>query len=482
MEITEDYKFVDYINQTESKIEFNKNLKVTDYFNYIYSYPSRIKIKWNTLDDLKEDTLIKYDNKELAKSSFSITNFIEDWGVVKGPEEAISESYSRSKFLNSFIDSVNSSNFFLKKTREIQSALANIPVFVVLNGNGEIVLSKPSNVLTSKTFTTYLREKLYDSCGAFDPVIEKKQDLGLIFMNYGDAEKFLKEVAKSDFEGTQTVGLSIHCINLNSAYKITREYHPGVDFRLVPDLNEVKNLLIKKTNKPYLIIENEQQQLRFRQRNLNLFPYLKKLGNYISPGYSFVQCNEYFKGVPIYVVKLAEEPRNLQIKDYFSTICCLNPVFIKIIHSFNHIAGFGQDSIIQGSLKNYFNKGNFENFIFFEKDQAVEFSKKNGRSVINYNGEGIINFISQKPKILVYNLEDFLEDWEDTIFSSLDSNGAITENVFNFKTTNFIPPANYRKESKNFSNSHKFSIKNLNQFLTVKSRILKRSAGIFFSL
>ena len=48
---------------------------------------------------------------------------------------------------------------------------------------------------------------------------------------------------------TKTVGLSIHCISLDSAYKITREYHPGIDFRFVPDLREVKGLLNNKINK-----------------------------------------------------------------------------------------------------------------------------------------------------------------------------------------------------------------------------------------
>ena len=52
--------------------------------------------------------------------------------------------------------------------------------------------------------------------------------MGLFFFNYLDAEKYLKEVARSDFEGTQTVGLSVHSISLDSAYKITREHHPGI--------------------------------------------------------------------------------------------------------------------------------------------------------------------------------------------------------------------------------------------------------------
>ena len=54
-----------------------------------------------------------------------------------------------------------------------------------------------------------------------------------------DAEKYLKEVARSDFEGTQTVGLSINCINLSTAYRITREPYLGIDFLFLPSFTEV---------------------------------------------------------------------------------------------------------------------------------------------------------------------------------------------------------------------------------------------------
>ena len=94
-----------------------------------------------------------------------------------------------------------------------------------------------------KNFQTIINEKVYDTAGSFDSTVEKQQQLGLFFMNKFDAETYLKAVAQSDIDGTQTVGLSINCIGLDAAYRITREYHPGIDFRFVPDLNEVQNLL-----------------------------------------------------------------------------------------------------------------------------------------------------------------------------------------------------------------------------------------------
>ena len=104
----------------------------------------------------------------------------------------------------------------------------------------------------------------------------KKVGTWSFFMNRQDAENYLKEVARSDFEGTQTVGLSIHCISLDSAYKITREYHPGIDFRFVPNFNEVKELLVKDWPSDILLRMNNNN-LRFRTEMLTI-SILKKIG------------------------------------------------------------------------------------------------------------------------------------------------------------------------------------------------------------
>jgi hypothetical protein len=278
MEIIKECNNNFYLNQTKSnsditnniQTEFNKRFKIVDYFDYIYNYPPKIKIKWDGLDELKDNSIKPKFNS--IDDDFSMIDYIEDREFTTIPEKAVAYNYLKDQYVNGFLTKITSSNFFLKKTNDIQTALSSIPVFVLLNGHGEVVLSKPSNVLGSKTFNSYVNEKLYDYCGGFDPIVEKKSELGLFFMNYLDAEKYLKEVARSDFEGTNTVSLSIHCINLESAYRITREYHPGIDFRFVPNFNEIKELLSnsrKSIGNPDLIVEDEQQQLRFRPRNVN---------------------------------------------------------------------------------------------------------------------------------------------------------------------------------------------------------------------
>jgi|TARA_B110000971_G_scaffold34746_1_gene32578 hypothetical protein len=479
-----------YLNQTDSKLksnesfqnDFNKKLKIAEYFDCIYNYPPKIKIKWETIDELKDDSFINSKTTPTPQPSH-FKNFIEDFSK-ESLEEAISNNYLTSQYIEGFLNKINSSTFFSKKTTEIQSALNNIPVFAVINGHGQIILNKPSNLLGSKTITTYFHEKAYDSCGAFDPTVEKKSEVGLFFMNYEDAETYLKEVARSDFEGTQTVGLSIHCINLSSAYKITREYHPGIDFRFVPNFHEVKELLFNDIGRSDLLIEDEQQQLRFRYRNSNMFPYLKKLGHYLSPSSSFLQRNEYFKGIPIYIVQLNETPRNYFVEQYFNIVGGVDGIFSRVLQSVDHTLGFGQNWIMQGSRSDIKTSENSENYIFFEKSQALKFSKNNGRKTNRYNGKrgASLNFIAKKPKILVYNLEDFLEDWEDQISGELNNRTDEVEKIFQSKRNNFVSPTAENNEIYSYYNVKKTPLKDFQHVLDVKFRVFKRAVGVFFSI
>ena len=478
MEIIKDSNINYHLHQTE----FKKTSKIANYFDYIYNYPPKIKLKWHSIDDLNARPLL-HSNGGVVEHSIPFVESLEDWLFNSVPEEGVFKNYPRPNYFNGFRDKVHSSNFFNNKTLKIQASISNIPVFVVLNGQGEIVLSKPSNVLSSKSPNNYINEKLYDLCGTFDPLIEKKSEIGLFFMNHSGAEKYLREVARADFEGTQTLGLSVHCISLSSAYKITREHHPGIDFRFTPDFSEVKQLLDNIGDSDQ-IVENEQQQLRFQPRKVNNLPYLNKLGNFILPHYSFLQRNEYFKGVPIYIVQLSDSPRNFLVEQYFNTLGYLDTAYSRCIKYLDSLSGFGHNWIMQGSIQEAKNSERFENYIFFEQDQALKFSKKNGRKVVRYSGSRTSNLESliKKPKIFIYNLEGFLEDWEDQIVTKSTQNNSV-ETILNCKASYFIAPRDStNKVSDFFKNFERNPIKNFVQVLDVKFRVLKRAVGVLFSI
>jgi hypothetical protein len=124
MELIKDYNINCSVNQTESKLQPNADFqsedtsinkfKVIDYFDYIYSYPPKIKIKWDSIDDLRNDFFTSY-NSISSNSNLPIIDFIDDWTLVDVPKEAILKKYSISQYFEGFLNKLNSSNFFLKK-------------------------------------------------------------------------------------------------------------------------------------------------------------------------------------------------------------------------------------------------------------------------------------------------------------------------------------------------------------------------------
>lgn len=403
--------------------------KAAEYLESLYSYPPKIKIKWNKLDTLNNPLTDKLNDK--SPQSFPFSDFVDDWFFNTGGQALVHNEYKVDEYIGRYLDKVASNNFYRKSTQSIQSALQKIPVFTIINGNGEIVLNKPSKDLSSKTFKTIFKEKLYDFCGDFDQTIEKHQKFGLFFMSRGDAETYLKAIAQSDIDGTQTVGLSINCIGLDSAYKITRENHPGIDFRFVPDLEEMQSLISKYIKKEGIIVENEQQQVNFQRRTANLLPFLDKLGFRVSQSVgasSFAQRNEYFKATGM-----------------------LDSIFCKITESTKRLVGMGDSQIMQGSIKDIPNQANLVNYIFFEKPQAVKFVKQQGRKSICYKGSQLpnANFLIRKSQIFTYNLEDFLESWEDNISSKVNNVDGINP-IYNAKETFFISPISSTKEILNY--------------------------------
>ena len=82
----------------------------------------------------------------------------------------------------------------------------------------------------------------------------------------------------------------------------------------------VKGLLHDDLGKKDIIVDDQQQQLRFRRRRVNLLPSLGALGRNLSPTNSFLQRNEYFKGVPIFIVQATTKPRSIFLEQYYNIL------------------------------------------------------------------------------------------------------------------------------------------------------------------
>ena len=462
-----------------------KDSKTAGLFEYLYSYPPKVKLKWDGIDEFHGDLLLS-NNYGVLEHSLPFIDFVQDWFFYNDTQGVEPNNYSVSEFVDGYLDKINSSTFYKKKTKDIQSALAKVPVFVVINGHNEIVLNQTNNALRPKNVTSLIDQLRYEACGAFDPIVENSQNLGFFFLTRLDAETYLQEVAKSDIDGTKIVGLSVHCIGLDAAYRVTREHHPGIDFRFVPNFSEIKGLVQKDIFTKKFIVEDSQYQMRFRPRSQNLFPALGKLGHFFSPSISFLQRNEYFKGVPIYIVQISTESPNHLVSKYYNLISLFDSGIGNFVQALDNPIGYGHNWIMQGSLYDAERSNKVSNYIFFERNEAKKFVNKQGKNVVRYIGSRTSNMelIFRKPKIYVYNLEDFLELWEEKIqFTAYPQSTQYRKNILEAANTSFIAPTYNKEELININeNSRLRPFRAVKETLSLKYRVFKNFVGIFFSV
>jgi hypothetical protein len=451
-----------------------KKSKVIEFFYDIYTYPPRFNVKWDSIDELHNDLFMSYNYRTL-EHSLPFMDLLTDFSQKNQIEE---NNHSTKAYLEGYVNKIVSTKFYGKQTKQLQESLRTVPIYVILNGQGNIVLANSTDQLT--TNTKDIKGLLYNFCGNFDTLSEKNSQLGLFFLSKSDAELYLQEIAQSDVEGTKMFGLSIHCFGLDFAYRVMRDYHPEIDFRIIPELTEVQKLLTQEISNPGLIFEDDQQQLRSRLRPINLIPALGKFGKWSSPFYSFFEKGEYFKGTPIYIVRVNDIPKNFFIQGYNGFTNVIDTFYSRIIQSSGILLGFGNNSLVQGSLKNQKQLDTVKTYVFFEKDTALNFCKKSKQNLEQYNTtrSSYLTPIIRKPKILIYNLEDFLELWEETLLkkqtiSVANNSNQELEVIFDAKNLSFVPTkGSVLNLMKHYQQPKKSTFQNFKQFLTFKTRCL----------
>ena len=291
-----------YVGQNSATLQSETLLQkstTVDFLKTLYSYPPSFHLKLNNLQEIKKGKINKISDRT-RKQKYNLSNYVDG-----------------------FKNKIVTSNKF--QTNNLTPKYFNsVPVYVILNGSGEIVLGKTmlsnSNQLTKEPISN-LNGKIYDLCGSFeDNNLTRESHLGLFFLNKKDAEAYMKELLLKDSRGVDIQGVSINCISLVSAYNLMCEHHPGFDFRFVPDMQEVISLLetnrytrntmsvINSSNSPLdLILEKidrlEDPITTFYWDHLsNSNTYNKLLINYSSK-------NDFYawSGVPTYLIN---EPKN----------------------------------------------------------------------------------------------------------------------------------------------------------------------------
>ena len=145
MSIIEKSNITNYIAEYTGNFQAGntpKTSKTVEYFNSLYSYPPKIKVKWNGVDELKNDRFFKY-NYDVVQQNFPFIDFVEDWFLETAdtPQDAQTTQYKISHYLDGYLDKLNSSKFYSRQTKDIQNSLANVPIYTILNGRGDTDLS-----------------------------------------------------------------------------------------------------------------------------------------------------------------------------------------------------------------------------------------------------------------------------------------------------------------------------------------------------
>lgn len=428
-----------------------KKSDVVYFLEDLYTYPPKIKIQWARLDSVRKSDKV-FSNK-------------------------ITHNSPRKSFLGirDYADKVTSSDFYNKKTKPLKQALKNVPVYVVVNGRTELVLATASsgkfhheadltssfNVENGDIHETDIAQKRFSGRKGSKRVAEKalstkSKKFSFMFLDRIEAELYLdmliERAEKSGHtkrdNGIDKVGLSIHCIGLNTAYSLlTRS--SNVDFRFVPSLTEVTTLLKSEDQgdvNSELFAEGQQLDPTLSEKVL-----LPLLG----------QSNFSFKGVPIYLLQVRDEPRNL-VSDgrgnLVNVIDSLHEAFTSGFDTFIRPNNDKTESIAKFKQFKQFNPNGSANYVFFDREQAIELSQKFNRRIASYNAENDLNsreIINDYPIIYTHNLEDFLESWEESLL--LNTNNT-TFPIKGDQPTYFIPSKRSTKTLEQYYNRPKDSL------------------------
>ena len=214
-----------------------------------------LKVNMPSTEDKEFYETDKSKKKGVTEVNFKNTNTTDSFKPVKMPHFG----YKRSP------------SYPTAKDKYILRMSHQVPVFSVVNGLGEIIVSSPRSLKTPNFFD-WVYEKYYNNF-----IWEKDEgpvNLALYFMNEEDAKLYLHEICLGDPQGVKEYGLGIQCSGLDKYYHLNKTAPPKTQIKLVADLKEVD-----------LVIN-----------------YIKKKSPKVNPKQQ--STSNSFKGTPIYILRL----------------------------------------------------------------------------------------------------------------------------------------------------------------------------------
>nr|YP_009122081.1 hypothetical protein [Choreocolax polysiphoniae]AJH65839.1 hypothetical protein [Choreocolax polysiphoniae] len=307
------------------------------------------KLRKNSLFLYQENSYKKFlqkFNKDLCNNHIQILSNIKDKSLLflLKRNNTICLQYNWLKILNFNLFNLKKYIQYIYsyfKYNVVNNVNKSLPFFILINNNNEIILSESSDQLYKNTNSLFFFSQLLKY-----KLSHKKIYTGLIFINPIDALEYHKHINMKYNSFINSNQIQVIPINMNLYLKLINIKKQNIEFRLIPDLKEISNLL-----------------------------YKNKIYKYLSQNISQDFGHNYFQGQPIYLIKpinaINKKNKNLKI--------------------FNYLFFFNKNN----SLLKY-------EVVFFNYNTAINAWKnmlKNNKDHIFFN----------KPLIYISNLEKFIE-------------------------------------------------------------------------
>nr|WMP11801.1 Ycf80 [Laurencia australis]WMP12012.1 Ycf80 [Laurencia australis] len=188
------------------------------------------------------------------------------------------QMYVKYKWLKFFYPNLS---FFKQSTSKVINNISinedskSFPLFVLVNNKNQIVLAESTECLQNSHMLLKVRNIFSNN-----NVSNKKLYTGLFFTNVDDAKEYLDCVHNKYSKSTRNLTVKLVPTTINLYYQLLQQSNLDIEFRLIPDLKEISELLYKYRKNRNLLFDSNQY-------------------------YGF----NYFQGQPLYLLK----PYNLEV-------------------------------------------------------------------------------------------------------------------------------------------------------------------------
>nr|YP_010835261.1 hypothetical protein QLP26_pgp146 [Cryptomonas gyropyrenoidosa]WFQ82936.1 hypothetical protein [Cryptomonas gyropyrenoidosa] len=189
----------------------------------------------------------EFDNPNNNKKSNDAILIKSDLRVLQ--EKALKIDSSQENF-------VKIPNFSCLYQKDLLTKLKNVPLYIVVNGNDEIITASIQNYPTLNSIE-WIQKKYWDIFLPSQSV--NKKNINLFFLNYQDACRYLHEVCRQEPKDAEFSGLKIKIVGLDIFYNFSRIVNKNYHNQLIGDLKEIDIVLTKLLYKKLYFLNPKQR-------------------------------------------------------------------------------------------------------------------------------------------------------------------------------------------------------------------------------